>query len=238
MKNQPFYIAVCDDEQADRKHIIKMTEEICEKEKMQPEISCFENAEELLQELENGKQYDLLLLDVVMPEKGGIELARQLRREEMATSIVFISSNREMALQGYEVSAARYLAKPVDEERLREALLFCYGQSQKQRELLLPVNGGMRKVAPKDIYYIEIIGRKCRVRQKREEWDTSLSIEELEEMLSEQGFVRCHQSFLVNCRYVRDFRTSSMELTDGRSVPVSKHRIKEVRQSFFEYMKN
>ena len=238
MKNQPFYIAVCDDEQADRKYITKMTDTICKKEEIPSEIFCFASAEELLQAMQNGKQYDLLLLDVVMPAQGGMEVARKLRKNEMETPIVFISSNREMALQGYEVDATRYLAKPVNEERLREALLFCYGQRQKSKELLLPIYGGIRKVAPKDICYIEIIGRKCRIRQEKEEWDTSLSIEELEEMLLNQGFVRCHQSFLVNCRYVRDFRTSSMELTDGRSVPVSKHRIKEVREAFFEYMKN
>lgn len=238
MINQPFCIAVCDDEPVDRKQVAKMTEEICRQESIHPEITCFVNAEKLLQELQNGKQYDLLLLDVMMPVQGGMELARQLRSKDMETPIVFISSNREMALQGYEVSAARYLAKPVDEGHLREALLFCYGLRQKSRELLLPVNGGTRKVAPKDIYYIEIIGRKCRIRQEKEEWDTSLSIDELEEMLLNQGFIRCHQSFLVNCRYVRDFRTSSMELTDGRSIPVSKHRIKEVWQAFFDYMKN
>lgn len=86
-------------------------------------------------------------------------------------------------LQGYEVSAARYLAKPVDENRLREAVLYCYGQYQKGRDLLLPINGGTRKVASKDIYNIEIIGRKCRIRQAKDEWDTRVSMEELEKML-------------------------------------------------------
>ncbi|MGN0142363.1 MAG: LytR/AlgR family response regulator transcription factor [Roseburia sp.] len=238
MRNQPFYIAVCDDEQADREQIVRLTREICEMEKIHAEISCHANAEELLQELEKGKTCDLLLVDVMMPVQNGMELARQLRGKDMETAIVFISSNREMALQGYEVAAVRYLAKPIDEGKLREALLLCYGQHRKSREILIPVNGSMRKVAPKDIYYIEIIGRKCRIRQEKEEWDTSLSMEELEGMLLAQGFIRCHQSFLVNCRYVRDFRTSSMELTDGRSVPVSKHRIKEVRQAFFQYMNN
>ena len=44
-----------------------------------------------------------------------------------------------MALQGYEVSEVRYLAKPLDENRLREALLFCYEKVLANNELLLPV---------------------------------------------------------------------------------------------------
>lgn len=235
MDNQVFHMAVCDDEKADREEIAGMAEEICKDEQICPEISCFENAETLLDEIQKGCRYDLMLIDVLMPGVDGIEMARVLRSREVKTSIVFISCNREMALQGYEVSATRYLAKPLDREKLREAILFCHGQCRKE-EILLPVNGSMRRVATKDIYYIEIVGRKSRIRLEQEEWDASLSLAELEEMLAGQDFIRCHQSFLVNCRYVRSFRTSSMELIDGRSVPVSKHRIKEVRQAFFTYM--
>lgn len=236
MNNQVFNIAVCDDIQMNTEEIAKMTEEICGEEQICPEIFCFEDGEALLQEIENGSRYDLMLLDVMMPGVDGMELAKILRSQNEKNSIVFISSNREMAMLGYEVSAARYLAKPVDKDKLKEAILFCYEEYRKERELLLPVNSSVRKVAPKDIYYIEIVGRKCRIRLEKEEWDTSLSLAELEAMLSGQDFIRCHQSFLVNCRYIRSFRTSSMELTDGRNVPVSKHRIKEVRQAFFDYM--
>lgn len=236
MNNQVFSIAVCDDVKMNTEEIAKLTEEICREEQICPQISSFESAEKLLDEIKDGSRYDLMLLDVMMPGLDGMELARILRTQNERTSIVFISSNREMAMQGYEVYAARYLAKPVDKDKLKEAILFCYGEYRKERELLLPVNGSVRKVAPKDIYYIEIVGRKSRIRMEKEEWDTSLSIAELEAMLSGQDFIRCHQSFLVNCRYIRSFRTSSMELTDGRNVPVSKHRIKEVRQAFFDYM--
>ncbi|MFR8169620.1 MAG: LytR/AlgR family response regulator transcription factor [Marvinbryantia sp.] len=238
MRKYPFHIAVCDDEEADREQIRKMAEEVCRAEKIRAEIVCYGTAKELLEEIQNGKEYALLLLDVLMPAQDGMELARALRNQKVETEIVFISSNREMALQGYEVAAARYLAKPLEIEKLTEAVRFCYGKLRSCKELLLPADGYMRKIAPKEIYYIEIIGRKSRIMQETQEWDTSLSMKELEEMLSGQGFVRCHQSFLVNFSHVKNFRTSSMELTDGRSVPVSKHRVKEVRQAFFDYMKS
>lgn len=238
MKSQLFNIAVCDDERADKEEIAGMTEEVCSEEQIGSDISCFESAETLLDKIKEGNRYDMLLIDVMMSGMGGMELAKVLRSENEKAPIVLVSYNREMALQGYEVSAARYLAKPLDKGKLKEAILYCYEQNRKNREILLPMNGSMKKVAPKDIYYIEIVGRKSRIRLEKEEWDVSISFGELEKMLSGQGFIRCHQSFLVNCRYVRSFRTSSMELTDGRSVPVSKHRIKEVRQAFFDYMKN
>ena len=92
-------------------------------------------------------------------------------------------------------------------------------------------------MSPQDIFYIEIVGRKCRICQREEEWDTTVSMGQLEDMISDRGFIRCHQSFLINLRYVREFRKSSMELMDGRIVPISKNRMKEVREAFFEYLK-
>lgn len=238
MMKYPFYIAVCDDETTDREQIRKMTEEVCRAEKIRAEIVCYGTAKDLLEEIQNGKEYAMLLLDVLMPAQDGMELARVLRDKKVETEIVFISCNREMALQGYEVAAARYLAKPLEMKKLTEAVRFCYGKLRNRKEILLPTDGHIRKIAPKDIYYIEIIGRKSRIMQETQEWDTSLSMKELEEILWGQGFIRCHQSFLVNFSHVKSFHTSSMELTDGRSVPVSKHRVKEVRQAFFDYMKN
>lgn len=237
MMCQPFNIAVCDDNPTDRETIATMTKTVCEMEDIHAEISCFAAAEDFFKELETGKQYHLLLLDVVMPVQDGMELAKQIRGERKEIPIVFISNDREMALQGYEVAALRYLAKPLKLEKLREAVVLCYKENQSKRELYIPGNGGIERINPKDIYFIEIYGRKSRIWQSEEELETGLSLEQLEEMLQGRGFLRCHKSFLVNCRYIRHFCTSLIELVDGRKIPVSKHRIKEVRKAFFDYIK-
>ena len=58
-----------------------------------------------------------------------------------------------MALRGYDVSAARYLAKPLQTERLREALLYCYKTFCEKKEILLPTEKGQSKLAPSSILY-------------------------------------------------------------------------------------
>lgn len=238
MTSQSFYIAVCDDEPADREKIAEMTKTVCEQEDIHAEITCFETAQELFDELLDGKPFHLLLLDVVMPAQNGMELARQIRRGNKEIPIVFISSDRDMALQGYEVEVVRYLAKPVSLEKLREAVVICHKECRKQKPLYISENGGIRKIVPGDICYIETIGRKSRIWQEEEMWETGMSVAKLDQILQEYGFIRCHQSFLVNCKYICRLRTSMIELTDGIKIPVSKHRVKEVRQAFFDYMKN
>ena len=171
-----------------------------------------------------------------MPEQDGMALARQLRQQEIKTSLIFISNSREMALKGYEVNAQRYLVKPIDESLLREGILFCYKKYLNSCSILLPSDAGVRKVAPKDIWYIEISGRKCKVVQEKGTWLTGLSIRRLEEILADRGFIRCHQSFLVNCAWIQVFHASTVELAGGEIIPVSKYRLKEVRRAFFDYM--
>lgn len=53
----------------------------------------------------------------------GVQLAAELRKQQTKAAIVFISVDWEMALRGYEVSAVRYLAKPLEEVKLKVALL-------------------------------------------------------------------------------------------------------------------
>ena len=137
---QELRIAVCDDEKDDLAKIISMTKQILQDEKIIHSISVYDSAGALLADIQNEVSYHMLLLDVMMDGMNGIELAAELRKQHNNMTIIFISSNREMALCGYEVSAARYLAKPLDENKMKEALLYSYHNWQNKREILLPTN--------------------------------------------------------------------------------------------------
>ncbi len=132
--DNPLKIAVCDDIQADRIQIISMAKQLLQDEGIAHSISEYEDATPLLTHIQNGTQFHILLLDVMLGQMNGMELAAQLNKMQNKANIIFISVNREMALQGYEVSAVRYLAKPLDECKLKEALLYCYRTWQKKRK--------------------------------------------------------------------------------------------------------
>lgn len=148
-------IAICDDEPNDLDEMETMTSELLEAEGISCGVSRFGDAGSLLSSIEGGETFDILLLDVMMENLNGIELAAILRGQENDTAIIFISFNREMALLGYEVSAVRYLAKPVQREKLREALLYCCRTYLMQKEILLPTAEGQRRILVSDVIYIE-----------------------------------------------------------------------------------
>lgn len=230
------HIAVCDDESIDRQHIAGSTQEIMAEAGLACAITAYSDGAELLAAIQNGAQFHILLLDVMMDQMDGMEFAAALRKLGDNTAIIFISSNREMAMRGYEVAAMRYLGKPVDREKLREALLFCCRKQFEQKEILLPTASGHSRISPSDIIYAETWERGVRLTLKEGRMETSAKISELAAMLPERQFVFSHRTILVNLAFVQSVRYCELELKNGDTLPVSKYRLPEMRKQFMRYL--
>lgn len=234
--NLQLHIAVCDDESIDRQQIANLTNEIMMAEELSCSISSYENATVLLASIQSGVRFHVLLLDVIMDALDGMEFAAVLRKLGNQTAIIFISSNREMALRGYEVSAARYLAKPIQRPQLREALLYCYKTFCENREILLPTEKGQSKLSPSDIIYVETWNRGTRLQLTGGPIETSVKISELAAMLPERSFTFCHRTILVNLAFIKHLRSHEIELADGRTLPVSKYRVSNLKKRLLGYL--
>ena len=233
-----FCIAVCDDIAADKEQIVSMTKEIMAAHSKTCEIDAYDSGKALLDSLKNGKSYDIMLLDVMMDELDGMKLARLLRAKGNDASIVFISVNREMALYGYEVSAVRYLAKPLDAGKLSEALSCCVDRAQVKKEILLPTEQGHHRIAVKDIHYVEAFERGTRFITKDKVITSRLKLAEAQEILPDAVFLACHRAFLVNLSMATSIQKYDFVLTDGTSVPVSRDRYAEIQKVFIDYVNN
>ncbi len=234
--NAQLHIAVCDDEQADLRQTMKLTGELMREEGVSCAVSGYESGSALLKTIQGGTRFHILLLDVMMEGLDGMELAAALRGLGDSTAIVFISSNREMALRGYEVCAARYLAKPVEGPRLREALLYCYRTFCEKKEILLPTGKGQRRIPFSEILYAEAMGRGTRLVLRDGPEDVSLKFSDLSALLPERQFALCHRSYLVNLDYAGYIRSRELELTTGEILPVSKYRLDGLRKRLVDYL--
>ena len=235
--NSQVRIAVCDDEPMDRQQAADLTNEITTAEGLACSLSSYESAADLLTAIQAGAQFHILLLDVMMEGLDGMEFAAALRELGDSTAIIFISSNREMALRGYEVSAARYLAKPLREEPLREALLYCYKTFCENREVLISTEKGQSRLAPSDIIYAEPWERGVRLWLTSGPIETSAKFSDLTAILPERRFTLCHRTILVNLAFIKHLRSNEIELADGRTLPVSKYRSSDLKKRLLGYMR-
>ncbi|MBQ8638622.1 MAG: response regulator transcription factor [Lachnospiraceae bacterium] len=232
----PLKIAICDDDQMDRTRIAELTIEILKEADIAHSISVFETGNALLNTIQSGTAFHVLLLDVMMDTLDGMELASILRRNRNKTAIIFISSNREMALRGYEVSAARYLAKPIEREKLKEALLHCWHTRPTKKEILLPTAQGQQRISVSSIQFVEAFDRGSRFVLAEETVDARIKFSEAEAMLPRLSFLLCHRAYIVNIAHIRRIHAREFEMRNGARIPISKHRYDQVSKKFFEYI--
>lgn len=237
MGSHSFHIAVCDDQPTDREIIEHMTRETLKLERIDCDITTYESGVELLAAIHSGREFQLLLLDVMMKELDGLELAATLREQGDQTAIIYISAYQEKALVGYEVSAARFLAKPIRPEKLKEALLYCIRVLEKNRSVMISTTEGQRRIVVANILYAETWGRGVRITCTDGTVESGMSISKLAEALPDQ-FIFCHRAFLVNLAHVRSLRYIEMDMDNGTTLMVSKHRYADVKNQYMNYLGN
>lgn len=236
MANQ-LMIAVCDDIPADRVQISSMVQEQLQGIGAEHTVDAFADGRHLLQAIENGAQYQVLFLNVLLADMNGLDLAAKLKKEQKIT-VILVSANREYALQGYEVSAARYLSKPLDRDKVREALLYCCRLWLEQKAVLILTEHGYQKIPYTEIRYVEAFSRGTKFYLAGSTVESKMKFKDVEDALVKYKFAVCHRSYIVNLSQVRYIRRYEFELKDGGSVPIGKTRYGEIREQFLKYVED
>jgi len=194
------------------------------------------------------ENYDVMLLDVSMPELSGLELLSRLERHHRPIPfVVFVTAHAEYALAAFERHAVDYIVKPFSEERVNQALDFASHRSASERaarllELLphlktmthqqsskigIKTNGRILFIDPCDVLAVEAEGNYVLLRRAKGSDLLRESISMIAEKLQPFGFVRIHRSVLVNGSFVQDIRTCptgeyQLRLRDGSEYTVTR----------------
>ena len=209
-----YKIAICDDEPL---HIDKIRSILLDEE-----TDNYTKPANLFNAITAGKRYDVLFLDIMMPEIDGISLARELRELDEDMLIVFITSKIEFMQTGYEVKAFRYLLKDqidtglpkiwkdIEKELLDRAdTYFTYEFERKTY-----------RYPCRDILYLESNLRRIILHTNR---DTATLYGKLDDLaIKYPMFVRIHKSFLVNRRHIHSISAGMVVLSNGDVLPISR----------------
>lgn len=228
-------IAICDDEQQARSAIEKLLKANYGDE---VHIACYESAEDLLETWKKGESAeDILLMDIQFEGLDGISAARQLQDRKPYVKIIFITGYIDYATEIFRAEPIYFLTKPVREEKLIEAVERAKSHMQKEsgKLLICSLKGSIVKVEVDKIYYLESNKRILYVHEESRTLTLNQKLPDMEKQLPD-SFLRCHQSFLVNMKYIRSFSGQEIELVDGRKVPVSRPKYAAARKAFLKYL--
>lgn len=228
-------VALCDDEEAQLALLAERIRAWGEGAGCPCAVDPFPSGEALLFRLAEGRPYDLLLLDVEMGGMDGMTLARRIREADQEVPIAFLTNHPGYVFQGYEVSALRYLLKPVKGREL-DALLehVRAGRVREPACLVLPLEGGQRRVPRRDVRYLEAQGHRVWVDTAEGRLEVKASLASLAEGLG-ADFAAPHRSYRVNLRYVERVTRTECLLEDGTRLPVSRGAWEKLNRAFIAY---
>ncbi len=231
----PYRIAVCDDNQTDLRYITAIVSDWAEAAQTAVQIQAFPSAEAFLFRYAEDKAFDILLLDIEMGEMDGVALAKEVRRENDAVQIVFLTGFSDFISEGYEVSALHYLMKPISSEKLAAVLDKAVAHLEKQEQsVIFTTQGNTVRLPVGDVMFVEAFAHSCTVTTTRGTFALRTGISEIEQMLGE-GFTRCHRSYLVGIRHIRTIGKEAVTLDNGKQIPLSRRRYDAVNQAFIRY---
>ena len=193
-----YHIAVCDDNQEEAHLISRMAREIMAQREIEAQVDLFFDPESLLDKLQQVQnQYDLFLLDILMEERNGIQLAQALRQRGYRGKLIYITVSRDYAIDGYKVKADDYLLKPVEKDTLDQAI---GGVLPRLETVLLETTGGMKILRLQKILYAESVGHYVLIQlaDKEESLRLRATLLQVQQKLGAEKFVRCHKGYLVN----------------------------------------
>lgn len=202
------------------------------------EIYPFETAESFWFAYEEDKRFDVLFVDIQMPGMDGMELAKRVREKDRDVVIVFTTGITDYLEEGYEVEALHYLIKPLNEEKVRLCLEKAKERRQSVNFVTLHTEEGTLKMSEETVNYAEARGHGCIIGlADNGELAVKENLSELESMLNDRGFAKCHRSYLCRIGNIRHIGKEEIVFDNGQSIPVSRRLYNEVNRRFIEYFR-
>ncbi len=197
---------------------------------------------------------DVLFLDIQMQDGSGFDLLDILK--DIPFKIIFITASDAHAIKAFRYAAIDYLMKPVDPDELMAALAKLREQKLNENEKYKLLNESLKnhqkpheRLALHTQDKIHIVNitdvLRCESNVNYTEFYFSSgkkllvtkTLKDFEDLLSDQGFYRVHQSHLVNTKFIKEFVKTDggyLLMTDGSQIPVSTRKRPEVMKMLEE----
>ncbi|MBQ3387319.1 MAG: response regulator transcription factor [Eggerthellaceae bacterium] len=229
---------IVDDEAPARSELRFLLDEVGKTEVVAEAASVREAIEKL-------KEYpcDVLFLDINMPEATGLQFADALQHLKFPPAVVFVTAYSEYALDAFEVKAIDYLVKPVETDRLRQAInrvrehVLLHAKAQKSERIPVEKAGKKILISIDQIIFVMARDDYAYLQTETDRYFSTVSLAQLEKRLEGHGFFRVHRGYLVNLQMVQEVESVSggtlllTMVNSTEKIPVSRRRVSALKKA-------
>jgi DNA-binding LytR/AlgR family response regulator len=234
-------IAVVDDEKEARDKMMEFLNRYADANKITFSVNCFENAISFLEGYK--ADYDIVFLDIQLPDYDGIETAKKIRKSDTCTIIIFVTNMANLAIKCYEVDALDFVVKPFEyfsfSVKLDRAISRI--ESERDKEVLISTANGIIKIDAAAIQYVEVMAHTLVYHTIDGDHAGYGSLSKVEESLKDCGFSRCNSCYLVNLRYIQKIDGFDLYLYRGGGMQpirlaISHSKKKDLMKALTQYV--
>lgn len=184
--------------------------------------------------------FDLLFLDIEMPEIDGISFGKRLRQQGDETAIIYVSNREDKVFEAFESHPYGFVRKSNFEKDITRILTsyLAYRERYEPKRLVINSPSGQETIPFEKITYIEGSrhNQLIHISGKKDARVLSSTMEKLAESLEEYGFITCFKGILVNFRYISLIKEDTIVLSDGNIVPLSRRKAGETKKQYLDLM--
>ncbi len=234
------HIAICDDSKQERQILAALFKRYQELHATPLQIHIFQNGFSLLDAIDQGKRFDITILDILMPGENGIEIARNIRASGTDTEIIFLTSSPEYAVDSYEVKAQNYLLKPVTEEKFFasiDSILAELDEKDTASFIIYTTEKQYSRIRVSSLVYGEVTHRTITLHLADQTMISAVMTftEFLDILKAYPDFIYPHRSYAVNMHYIQYVTKSDIILTDGQKIPLSRNNYTKISEQFLNF---
>jgi len=180
-------------------------------------------------------QYDVIFLDVHLEDISGIDVGKMIRKTDTQVILIFATKSKTHALLAYRLDALKYLEKPLDDKKVRDALSLSLQIVKKQEICTVIVKKERTDIPYREIYYVEVVDHTCLIHTSNTILETNASMKDLTLLLPPQRFLQCHRSFMVNLEHVQRIDRDFL-MENGDIVYIRGKDLKKMKEKYREYL--
>ena len=230
------HIAICDDEEVFVEKIRSEARTVLETQDEDFEIFCYTDGNKLLADYE-AKKFDLVLLDIDMPDVDGFEVALTLKNICPNIDISFVSSKEYLVFDSFQYSPFSFIPKENMNFYIAKTMqLYIKKREYANKTLTFSLKNEDRDININSIVYFSSLGHDIDIKMndgtfltlKRRKYSMSV----IENMINDTGFIKIHKSFLVNFEYIAEILYNTIKLKDGEKIGINPKKYQEIKQCY------
>ena len=228
-------IAICDDDVIFTGKTEDLLEKLGQRYKIQLDIEVFWDGQELVETIKSGKRFDIIYLDIEMKKMDGLDAANEIRMIDRESLLIYMTSYESYMPVTFDYRPFQFIVKPIQIDKFERCFLKAHKEVlQNDSYFQFKYNKINYRILTQNIMYFESRKRVVSIRTQ----DTAMKfygkLDDVESAMKESKleFLRIHQSFLVNFKYIEEIAYDRIKLTNGQILYISEDKRKKIGQQY------